>query len=398
MNNYADCFFVAARNLVKFDWHFLRELFGSGLIKSHRDFYDEKYISEIAEGSKDRLTEGTSLKLDVFLSQRDKISELCDEYMERAERENIFVASVEDEDYPVNWKNQSGMPRVFFGKGNRELLQRTTQCGAVAIVGSRGASKYALFATEKFASGLGEKNIVVVSGMAAGVDRQAHLASVKTKGGTIAILAGGPDSVYPSTNQDIYDEIVASGLVLSEIAPGGKAIRQYFPSRNRLIAGLSDCCLIMEAGEVSGTLHTASYAAAQGKEVFVLPNNIYFEAARGGTKLLADGANVLVNIEQVEDSVISALMARKCNVTALRVDSDADLPGGLREKASVSPDLLSDSDWKIVLKDLLTLRPLNIDEICANLNLPFGRASGIVTAMELTGDIYLADGKYRLGC
>ena len=118
--------------------------------------------------------------------------------------------------------------------------------------------------------------------MAFGIDRSAHLASVSTPGGTVAVLAGGADNIYPPANKDIYDAIAAQGLIVSEMPPGQKPLRQYFPSRNRLIAGLSDCTLIMEAGAVSGTLHTASFAAAQGKEVFVLPNNIYYENALGG--------------------------------------------------------------------------------------------------------------------
>ena len=178
-------------------------------------------------------------------------------------------------------------------------------------MGSRSPSKYAQYATDQICKELGEKSVTIVSGMAYGIDRQAHLSSVKTKGGTIAILAGGVDNIYPPKNKDIYDLISRNGLIISEMPPGQQPLRQYFPSRNRLIAGLTDCTVVMEAGAVSGTLHTASFAANQGKEVFVLPNNIYFENAKGGLKLLEDGGNVLLGADNVIDSVARSVMYKR---------------------------------------------------------------------------------------
>ena len=158
--------------------------------------------------------------------------------------------------------------------------------GSVAVVGSRSPSRYAEYATDNICKILGEKGITIVSGMAYGIDRHAHISTVNTPGGTVAVLAGGVDNIYPPKNKDIYDLIKNKGVIISEMPPGQKPLRQYFPSRNRLIAGLSDCTLVMEAGSVSGTLHTASFAANQGKEVFVLPNNIYYENALGGLNFL----------------------------------------------------------------------------------------------------------------
>ena len=242
--------------------------------------------------------------------------------------------------------------------------------------------------------------------MAYGIDRQAHISSVNTGGGTIAVLAGGVDNIYPPSNKDVYDLICSNGLVLSEMPPGQQPLRQYFPSRNRLIAGLSDCTLIMEAGAVSGTLHTASFAASQGKEVFVLPNNIFYENAMGGLKLLEDGGCVLLNSEGVIDSVARSVMYKRMNLGCAAELYYSDIAeedfgegeniGVLREIAKTRPDDLTDENWKLIIKDALTLKSLCADELCAVTALPFYRISKLLTELELNGTVCQEKGKYSL--
>ena len=278
--------------------------------------------------------------------------------------------------------------------------------GSVAVVGSRSPSKYSQYATDQICRELGEKGVTIVSGMAYGIDRQAHLSSVNTKGGTVAILAGGVDNIYPPKNKDIYDLISRNGLIISEMPPGQQPLKQYFPSRNRLIAGLSDCTLIMEAGSVSGTLHTASFAANQGKEVFVLPNNIYYENAIGGLKLLEDGGNVLLGSESVIDSVTRSLMYKRMGMDCPgevvfeendneEFDKKVDI-GALRELAKVRPDVLTDENWKLIMTDALSLKPLCADELCKVTMLPFYKVSSLLTDLELNGTVCQEKGKYSL--
>ena len=242
--------------------------------------------------------------------------------------------------------------------------------------------------------------------MAYGIDRQAHLSSVNSKGGTIAVLAGGVDNIYPPSNKDIYDLICSNGLILSEMPPGQQPLRQYFPSRNRLIAGLSDCTLIMEAGAVSGTLHTASFAAGQGKEVFVLPNSIYYENASGGLKLLEDGGNVLLNADSVIDSIARTLMFKRmdmgcagemyyCGDDLSEFGDEANIEA-LRELSKINPEALNDNDWKMLIKDALTLKPLCADDLCAVTTLPFYKISKLLTELELNGTVCQENGKYSL--
>jgi DNA processing protein len=323
-----------------------------------------------------------------------------------ADTNSIRAVSCLDKYYPYNWKKLCGMPKVFYYRGNYDLIDNMTLGGSVAVVGSRNPSKYAQYATDRFCRELGDKGITIVSGMAYGIDRQAHISSVNTKGGTIAVLAGGVDNIYPAANKDVYEIICRNGLIISEMPPGQQPLRQYFPSRNRLIAGLSDCTLIMEAGKVSGTLHTASFAAAQGKEVFVLPNNIYYENASGGLKLLEDGGIVLLNSDNVIDSVARAVMYKRMDLGCsgeLYYQNDTDDIFGegvnvdvLRELSKVKPEVLTDDNWKELIKDALTLKPLCADELCVITTLPFYKVSKFLTDLELNGTVCQDKGKYSL--
>ena len=394
--NYADCYYVAMRQVMKISRKKLDDLLKSGVYKSHRDFADQSLIADNADAAAtlDAKTFGYE-----FGKRSDDISKQCDIYMEKAGREGIFTVSREDPDYPYNWTCVRGMPDVVFGKGIRHILTKCDQCGCVSIVGSREASRYALYAATKFSDKLSSENVVIASGLAQGTDRAAHEAAVDNQGSTVAFLAGGVDDIYPFTNKDIYDKISDRGLIISEMPPGTRAVRQYFPSRNRLIAGISDVCLIMQAGATSGTLHTASFAAGQGKDVFVLPNNIFSEDCRGSNLLLADGAVPLINSAMVEDAVITSLMNRKLkgvNPKGLLSKVMASSIVELRRKAKEEKDKMSDNDWKTLIRDELSLKPRAIDEICALFDMPLSTATRLMISMESEAQVTVSDGKYVL--
>ena len=305
-----DFFYSAVMLNTDINYKILSDLIENKAFSSYRDLYNKDLLNRIVKGNY-KLRQDTVFRINKLLDSFGNIEKITDKYIRIANDNNIKAVSSLDRNYPYNWKVLSGMPKVFYYKGNYELIDEMTLQGAVAVVGSRNPSKYSQYATDQICKELGNKGITIVSGMASGIDRQAHLSSVNTNGGTIAVLAGGVDNIYPPANKDIYELIGANGLLISEMPPGQVPLRQYFPSRNRLIAGLSDCTLIMEAGTCSGTLHTASFAANQGKEVFVLPNNIYYENAKGGLKLLEDGGNVLLGSDSVIDSITRALMYKR---------------------------------------------------------------------------------------
>lgn len=383
----------------------LCDLKDNGALKDYRDLYDKELLKRIANNEFKVKPESVHM-IKKLLDSFGKIEKIVDNYVKIAVENSIGVVSVLDKIYPYNWKVLSGMPQVFYVRGNYALIDSMTLRGSVAVVGSRSPSKYSQYATDQICRELGEKGVTIVSGLAYGIDRQAHISSVNTKGGTIAVLAGGADNVYPPKNRDIYDLISRNGLVISEMPPGQQPLRQYFPSRNRLIAGLSDCTLIMEAGTVSGTLHTASFAANQGKEVFVLPNNIYYENALGGLKLLEDGGNVLLGSESVIDSVTRSLMFKRmgmgCPGEVVFEDNEKDSfeqkddIEALRELAKVRPDVLTDENWKMIMTDALSLKPLCADELCKVTMLPFYKVSSLLTDLELNGTVCQEKGKYSL--
>ena len=404
VDHFKDFFYSAVRLNTEINYKTINELICSKAIGSYRELAEMEQLKRIVDGSCE-LSDETTTRINQLIDSYSKIETIANEYKKIADANGISVVSCEDDNYPYNWKVQTGMPKVFYFSGNYSLLDQMVLKGSIAVVGSRNPSKYALYATEKFCSELGNKGITTVSGMARGIDRQAHLASVKTAGGTIAILAGGVDNIYPPDNKDLYNTIKQGGLILSEMPPGQQPLRQYFPSRNRLIAGLTDCTLIMEAGSCSGTLHTASFAANQGKEIFVLPNNIYYENAKGGLKLLEDGCNVLVSTDSVVDSISQALMYKRMTMGNKediyfddKTETDTEDVGidMLRTLAKEKPEELDDDKWKLLIKDMLTLNPLSADDINSAIQIPFYKLSKLLTDMELNGTVCQEKGKYSL--
>ena len=401
---FEDMFYSAVMLNTEVTYRTLCDLKDNLAIKDYRDLHDRKLLTAIAKGEF-KLRNDTVLKIKKLLEFFGDLEKIVDKYIHIAQANHIGVVSVLDKFYPYNWRALSGMPKVFYCRGDYSLIDSITLKGSVAVVGSRSPSKYAQYATDQICKELGEKSVTIVSGMAYGIDRQAHLSSVKTKGGTIAILAGGVDNIYPPKNKDIYDLISRNGLIISEMPPGQQPLRQYFPSRNRLIAGLTDCTVVMEAGAVSGTLHTASFAANQGKEVFVLPNNIYYENAKGGLKLLEDGGNVLLGADNVIDSVARSVMYKRmalgCAGEINYLDDKEDFEGQddidlIRELAKVKPEAVNDEQWKILIKDALSLKSLCVDELCVLTMLPFYKVSKLLTELELNGTVCQEKGKYSL--
>lgn len=399
-----DLFYSAMMLNTRFNYRTLKELTGLDAIRNYRDICDLDVLKSLS-GKDSLLKPDTASRIKELIGSYDDLGKIVKNYRKIADANNIEIVSVLDDHYPYNWRCLSGMPQVFYARGNYRLIDKMTMSGSVAVVGSRNPSRYAVYATDKICRELSGKGITIVSGMAHGIDRQAHISSVNTAGGTVAVLAGGVDNIYPPSNKDIYDLICSNGLIISEMPPGQQPLRQYFPSRNRLIAGLSDCTLIMEAGAVSGTLHTASFAASQGKEVFVLPNNIYYENALGGLKLLEDGGNVLLSSENVIDSVARSLMFKRMNLGCegeLFYHDIADDFGEsenidvLRELAKTRPEELTDENWKMIIKDALSLKPLCADELCVITTLPFYKVSRLLTDLELNGTVCQEKGKYSL--
>jgi len=198
--------------------------------------------------------------------------------------------------------------------------ERTT---TVAIVGTRKPTAYGKEVTYKIAYDLAKRGLVIVSGLAIGVDAIAHKAALDAGGTTIAVLANGVDTVYPASNKQLADRILSSGgAILSEYPPGTSPRDYQFLARNRIVSGLSDMVLVTEAAARSGTLATVAHALDQGKEVGVIPGNIYSPMSAGCNSLLKQGAHAICS----EDDVLSIL-----NIENNDLESQIVLPLGSNE-------------------------------------------------------------------
>jgi DNA processing protein len=169
----------------------------------------------------------------------------------------------------------------------------------VAIVGSRSATPYALQIGRRLAAELAERGIVVVSGLARGVDSAGHEGALAAGGATIAVIGSGLDNVYPREHDHLADRIAAKGLVVSELAPGGKPLAEHFPLRNRIISGISLGVVVVEASEKSGSLITAGCALRQGRDVMAVPGSVLSGRNRGSHGLLKDGAKVVESADDI---------------------------------------------------------------------------------------------------
>lgn len=395
--------YTAIRHETSIDYKVWQEFISGGVFPQNY-FPNLKDLDELNNSfTKCTLSERTQVLTDDAIRNSDKVKRAVERYAGLINSNDIRILYDGGKYYPDIWKNLSGMPRVIFVKGDVTTLCDLDHNGGASIVGSRSPGRYALYATKEFSSRLSTRGVVIVSGMALGIDRQAHEACINAGGKTIAVLPGGCDVVYPYQNNDLYDRICENGVVLSELPPGQEIIKQYFPSRNRLISALSDVCMIMEAGEYSGTLHTASFAASQSRDVFVLPNSIYAENSIGGLKLLRDGAEVLIDVDTVYERIREEVgnRAEYFDYDPVLYDAGSMNISELRDLSKKCPDRLEEKDWKVLVLDELSEKPKNIDELCLTLGIPFSYLSALVTSLEIEGRIANEKGKYVLtinGC
>jgi DNA processing protein len=217
-----------------------------------------------------------------------------EEFLSKHEQVNPNFWTPADADYPRLLLEVPTPPAVLYYRGKVELSENLAQKPIVGIVGTRKPSEYGIRWTRIISTALAKSGFTVVSGLAAGIDTESHVATLKAGGRTLAILGTGVDVVYPAQNLQLYKEILNSGLVISEYPTKTPPNRTHFPRRNRIIAGLSRAVLVMEAPMKSGALITANYANDFGRDVYVLPGRIDDYPAQGCLKLLSQGATPIL--------------------------------------------------------------------------------------------------------
>lgn len=226
----------------------------------------------------------------------DLHSSIIQEQIRDYHSSKIQTITIFDKEYPPLLKETYEPPWVLYGKGNLQLLRDGLK---LAVVGSRDLSNYGRNAIEAIFPKLIEKKMIIVSGLANGVDTMAHRTAMKLGGETIAVIAGGLYHVYPKQNKELALEMMASQLVISEYPPNTPPAKWHFPMRNRIISGISRGTFIVEAKERSGSLITANYAVQEGREVFALPGNVFSPNSQGTNELIQQGAKLVRNADDI---------------------------------------------------------------------------------------------------
>ncbi len=227
-----------------------------------------------------------------------------DREMEFLVRENIWTITEDDEFFPALLKEIPASPVILYVRGGAELFRPkiAEQGVCFAVVGTRRPTHYGLEATESIVTGLAAAGLTIVSGLAVGIDARSHETALEIKGATIAVLGSGVDSnsIFPPENRGLARRIAESGgAVISEYAPETPAVKEHFPARNRIVAGLSRGVLIVEAREKSGALITARLALEQNRDVFAIPGSIFSSTSWGPHKLIQEGAKLVTSAEDI---------------------------------------------------------------------------------------------------
>ena len=225
--------------------------------------------------------------------------------------------------YPTRLAVLADAPPVLFARGDPSLLEAPA---LVALVGTRTPTPYGREAAQRLSAGLAALGVVVVSGLARGIDSHAHRAALKAGGTTAAVLAGGLDRLYPPESIPLAEEIARRGVLLSEMPPGQVPKPGLFPRRNRILSGISDLVVVVEAAEKSGALITAQWALDQGREVAAVPGSIFSPVSRGPFLLIRDGAAPVDSVE----AVLELLPGGKAAGRGTPGEKDASPPAGGR--------------------------------------------------------------------
>ena len=270
------------------------EGFGSATMRKLRmELGDEYEIYKLRETAIQKTALLTEKQKFYFLENRKKIDPWT-EYR-RLREKGICVTVYGEEDYPNRLEEIPNPPYVLFYEGHlpKEELP------AVAIIGARSCTDYGRYAAEFFAEELAQKGIGVISGMASGIDGIAQRAAVRAGGKSFGVLGCGTDICYPASNRKLYEDLKEKGGIVSEFFPGTKPESFHFPMRNRIISGLADLILVIEAKEKSGTAITVTTALEQGKDVYAVPGRIGDPLSEGCNRLIREGAGVALHPESI---------------------------------------------------------------------------------------------------
>lgn len=337
----------------------------------------------------------------------DKSLERADRILGDCDRLGLRILTLRDTEYPDRLRNIFDPPLLLYVQGR---MPRFDEEVAIAMVGTRRASPYAMEMGEKLAFQMAGLGAVIVSGLAAGGDASAHRGALRAGGFTAAVIGGGHDVVYPRENQYLYEDIAAKGVILSEYPPGTEHKGEHFPVRNRIISGLSVGVVVIEAPERSGALITAGRALDQGRDVFVIPGQVGDRRCAGSNALLRDGAGVVTDAWDVlsgyagkfPHKIRSLRMEEPRRFGGASAPAEKPKPAGKKEPdAPQEPELpvldlsgdhgLTDDQLKIVRA--LRGRTVQVDDLIEETQIPTRRILSALTVLELDRIVTQESGK-----
>ena len=276
----------------------------------------------------------------------------------------VWIMTQWHSDYPKLLKNINDPPICIFGKGDRNSINFANDI-CIGIVGARKNTPYGQYVAEELGKAFASAGLVIVSGMATGIDTVSHKAAIEKKARTIAVLGTGIDIIYPNENKELHEQIIKEyGIIISEYPPGFGTNPGMFVLRNRIIVGLSKAIVVVEGGKHSGTLTTARYAAENGRDVYAVPGPITSEMSVGPHILLREGARILSNANEL--------------LKDFGLSQESDM-------VTQKPTDLSVEEKKIY--DLLTIKKLHTDEVAKKIFLSISETLPILSLLEVRGII-----------
>lgn len=278
--------------------------------------------------------------------------------------------------YPALLRRIPSPPAALFVEGNPDILWQPQ----IAVIGSRNPTGGGLEHAKEFSAEFCQQGLTITSGLASGIDAAAHDAALQAGGHTVAVTGTGLDSVYPASSSKLASRIRADGALVSEFPTATRPLRAHFPSRNRIISGLSLGVLVIEAGLNSGTLITARMAADQGRDVFALPGSLHNPMVKGCHRLIRQGARL---VETVEDVLTE--LAPLASELARELGSRLDAETVIESKSQADErKLLNDPEYKRLWK-ALEFDPRGVDELVRISDLPVQSVSSMLLMLELQG-------------
>lgn len=306
--------------------------------------------------------------------QPDRLRKAAEKELKKADQAGVAIVTQKDSSYPDLLENIHDPPPLLYVKGNLELLNG--RC--VGMVGARAATTYGKRIALDFARRLSLQGVTVVSGLALGIDTAAHQGALQGTGDTIGVLGCGVDVIYPRQNKSLYESIASKGAVISEYPFGTKPDAFRFPARNRIISGLSQGIIVIEAARKSGSLITADFALEQGREVFAIPGRVDSAKSEGTHRLLQNGATLVHTVSDIMEELDPAFyFTEKIN---------SSTPEQL-----LPDDIVSDDEKKLL--NFIDIYPQSIDEIIQQCGMSPQKVNELLLTLELKGVVEALAGK-----